>query len=226
MRDIMATAEHRPDRKLPPLLKGTLVKWNDLKGFGFIRAEGNPDDLFVHISAFKRGNVRRPEAGDTVRFRPSDMPGKKRVSFARIEGVEYEPAEPKPVAPKPFVLSPRPRSWLTNVLILLPLMFSGYLLIMARNPLPFFCYVTLSILAMFIYGTDKAHAATRDWRIPESWLHVLELMGGWPGALMAQNDFRHKTRKSLYQYIFRGIIALHLLAWAAYFYWSFAHLPG
>ena len=46
-------------------------------------------------------------------------------------------------------------------------------------------------------------------------------MGGWPGALMAQNDLRHKTRKSLYQLIFRAIIALHLLAWAFYFVWTF-----
>lgn len=217
----MASPEKHATEKLPPLLKGSLIKWNDQKGFGFIRVEGEEEDHFVHITAFKRGMTRRPEVGDSVRFRPSDLPGKKRVSFARIEGMAYEVAEPRPAAPKPFVLVPKPRSWATNLLIMLPLVLSGYLLIAARNPLPFFSYIVFSILTMFIYGTDKAHAAIRSWRIPESYLHLLEIMGGWPGALMAQNDFRHKTRKSLYQVIFRLIIALHLLAWAAYFYWSF-----
>lgn len=219
---LMATAENRQKGKILPLLKGTLVKWNDQKGFGFIRMDEHDDDYFVHISSFKKGSSRRPEVGDTVKFKPADLPGKKRVSFARIEGLEYESQEPKAVVEKkPFVLEPKQRTFLTNFLILLPLFLSGYLLITARNPLPFFSYVIFSILTMFIYGRDKAHAAIRSWRIPESYLHVLEIMGGWPGALMAQNDFRHKTRKSVYQLVFKGIILLHLLAWAFYFYWSY-----
>jgi uncharacterized membrane protein YsdA (DUF1294 family) len=91
---------------------------------------------------------------------------------------------------------------------------------MAKNPIPFFSYMIMSILTMILYGTDKANAATRKWRIPESYFHMLELMGGWPGALMAQNQFRHKTRLSTYLYVLRGIIAIHLLAWAAFFYWT------
>lgn len=212
----MATADNNPNRKLPPLHKGTLVMWNDLKGFGFVRPETGEDDYFIHISAFKKGMTRRPEIGDEVRFRPDDEAGKKRVVYAAIQGIEYE--QP---APKPFSLNPKPRSWLTNLLIVLPLGCSSYLLVTARNPLPFFSYFTFSLLTMFIYATDKTHAATHKWRVPEHYLHILELLGGWPGALMAQNQFRHKTRKSLYQVLFRAIIALHLAGWAAYFYWNY-----
>jgi uncharacterized membrane protein YsdA (DUF1294 family)/cold shock CspA family protein len=215
---IMATLEKRAMRKLPPMNKGTLVMWNDPKGFGFVRPENSEDDYFIHITAFKKEMARRPEIGDTVRFRPADIAGKKRVSFAIIEGIDYE--QP---APKPFSLMPKPRSWAVNLLILTPLTLSAYLLWRAKNPIPFFSYCVFSLLTLFIYGADKTHAATRRWRVPEIYLHVLELMGGWPGALMAQNAFRHKTRKSLYQVLFRGIIALHLAAWGAYFYWSFLH---
>jgi uncharacterized membrane protein YsdA (DUF1294 family)/cold shock CspA family protein len=214
----MATAEKRAMRKSPPMSKGTLVMWNDLKGFGFVRPENSEDDYFIHITAFKKGMTRRPEIGDEVRFRPADAPGKKRVSFAVIEGVDYE--QP---ALKPFSLMPRPRSLAVNLLILTPLSLSAYLLWRAKNPIPFFSYCVFSLLTLFIYGADKTHAATHRWRVPEIYLHILELMGGWPGALMAQNAFRHKTRKSLYQVLFRGIIVLHLLAWGAYLYWSFLH---
>lgn len=212
----MATAEKRTARKSPPMQKGTLIMWNDLKGFGFIRPENGEEDYFAHISAFKKGMARRPEIGDVVHFRPAELPGKRRVSFVLVESLEQHPPERKP-----FVLIPRHRSWATNLLIATPLVLSGYLLLLAKNPLPFFCYCFFSILTMFLYGADKAHAATRQWRIPEVYLHILEILGGWPGALMAQNDFRHKTRKSLYQIIFKGIIVLHLIAWAAYFYWLF-----
>jgi uncharacterized membrane protein YsdA (DUF1294 family) len=72
---------------------------------------------------------------------------------------------------------------------------------------------------MYLYGLDKANAATHKKRVPELYFHVLELLGGWPGALIAQNDFRHKTRQSAYLWILRGIIAIHLMAWGIYFHW-------
>ncbi|BBL73404.1 DUF1294 domain-containing protein [Methylomagnum ishizawai] len=216
----MSTAEKSSARKTP-LLKGTLVMWNDLKGFGFVRpepADGDQDDHFIHITAFKKGMSRRPEIGDAVRFRPDDSAeagDKKRAAFALIEGMDYEHPEPKP-----FSLAPKPRSLLTNLLILTPLMLSSYTLWMARNPLPFFSYCIFSLITIMIYGADKTHAATRRWRVPENYLLVLELMGGWPGALVAQNQLRHKTRKSTYKILLHTIVAAHLLGWAVYLYWK------
>lgn len=195
--------------------KGTLVMWNDQKGFGFIHPEGTEEDYFVHISTFKKGLARRPEIGDIVHFRPAENAGRKCASFALIPALE-----PPPAPPRRFALNPRKRSWPVNLLIALPLVLSGYLLILAKNPLPFFAYWILSLLTMFLYGLDKANAAMRKWRVPELYFHLLELLGGWPGALVAQNDFRHKTRQSAYLWILRGIIAIHLMAWIIYFYWT------
>jgi len=65
-----------------------------------------------------------------------------------------------------------------------------------------------SMLAFLLYGIDK-FAAVRGWRrTPEAQLHLVALAGGWPGALIAQKLFRHKTRKQP----FRGVFLLTVLA--------------
>lgn len=49
--------------------------------------------------------------------------------------------------------------------------------------------------------------------LPEKVLHATEILGGWPGALLAQQVFRHKTRKVSYQLMFWLIVTLHELFW-------------
>ena len=44
-------------------------------------------------------------------------------------------------------------------------------------------------------------------------MHGVELLGGWPGALLAQQMFRHKTRKLSYQLSFWLIVAVHQVVW-------------
>ncbi|RKZ85021.1 MAG: cold shock domain-containing protein [Gammaproteobacteria bacterium] len=68
--------------------KGQLKRWNDRKGFGFIKPEGDQRDVFIHISALK-GMSRRPAVGDTIYYEiQTDQDGKTRAVNARIDGVE------------------------------------------------------------------------------------------------------------------------------------------
>jgi cold shock CspA family protein len=46
---------------------GTLTKWNDDRGFGFISPPNGAPDIFVHISAFPRDGVR-PRLNEMVSF--------------------------------------------------------------------------------------------------------------------------------------------------------------
>jgi len=70
-------------------------------------------------------------------------------------------------------------------------------------------YLTASVAAGILYGMDKSAARNGTWRTPEKTLHVLALIGGWPGALFAQNVFRHKSRKMSFQFAFWATVVLN-----------------
>jgi uncharacterized membrane protein YsdA (DUF1294 family) len=63
-----------------------------------------------------------------------------------------------------------------------------------------------------VYATDKAQAGLAGRRVSERTLHLLALAGGWPGALVAQRYFRHKTRKVRFQVVFWLIVTGHVIA--------------
>ncbi|WP_017906953.1 DUF1294 domain-containing protein [Pseudomonas asplenii] len=78
---------------------------------------------------------------------------------------------------------------------------------------PLWIYAVASLLAFVLYWNDKRKARNEAWRIPEKVLHGVELLGGWPGALLAQQAFRHKTRKLSFQVVFWLIVVLHQVFW-------------
>lgn len=67
----------------------------------------------------------------------------------------------------------------------------------------------MSLFTYFAYRSDKRSAEQGTWRVPEVTLHAMELLGGWPGAFVAQRRLRHKTIKVSYQAIFWLIVLLH-----------------
>jgi uncharacterized membrane protein YsdA (DUF1294 family) len=69
--------------------------------------------------------------------------------------------------------------------------------------------IIFSAITFFAYRSDKRRAEAGEWRIPESTLHFAELIGGWPGALLAQRQFRHKTSKVSFQVAFWFIVLIH-----------------
>lgn len=77
-------------------------------------------------------------------------------------------------------------------------------------------YLVSSMVALVLYGIDKAAAKKGRWRIPESTLLVTGLVGGWPGALIAQGTFRHKSAKRafLVKFWLTVVVNCAVLAWA------------
>ncbi|MBB1627317.1 DUF1294 domain-containing protein [Achromobacter sp. UMC71] len=79
-------------------------------------------------------------------------------------------------------------------------------------------YLMLSLITFGIYARDKALARAGRWRIPERTLHGLALIGGWPGALLAQRWLRHKSVKRPFRMGYWITVVLNIALFVAF--WS------
>jgi len=73
-------------------------------------------------------------------------------------------------------------------------------------------YLGASTVAFFAYLFDKSAAKNGQWRTPENTLHLLGVIGGWPGALIAQQLLRHKTKKLSFRVVFWASVLINLAA--------------
>lgn len=76
-------------------------------------------------------------------------------------------------------------------------------------------YFGVSVITFILYASDKSKAKQGVWRTPESTLHLFALVGGWPGAAIAQQTLRHKSQKKEFRFMFwlTVIANLGVLAW-------------
>ncbi|MUJ38143.1 DUF1294 domain-containing protein [Aliivibrio fischeri] len=179
-------------------MKGRVVEWNDSKGYGFISALNGELKVFLHISTLKNKN-RRPKVGDEVSFDINEeIKGRFNANNVSIVGANTIPST---------------------------IMFSVIYLVLASVALVMFngekmllvLYLGMSLLTYAMYAVDKNAAKKGNWRTPENTLHVLSLLGGWPGALFAQNQFRHKSKKQPFKTILWITIFMNIGA----FTWTF-----
>jgi uncharacterized membrane protein YsdA (DUF1294 family)/cold shock CspA family protein len=182
-----------------PRLSGTLTAWNDDRGFGFIVDESG-HRTFAHISAFRGG---RPVDGDRLSFDVEQTPdGKTRA----VNVVGTRPARPK-AAPRGRIHG---EAFLPIVVFVV-----AYLVIDQFRPITLWvplAYGALSVLAFALYGADKQAAQRGTWRTSESTLIAVGLLGGWPGAIVAQQVFRHKTAKRSFRSAFWFTTVLNVTA--------------
>jgi len=218
--------------------EGELKRWDDARGFGFIRVGSNQPDIFVHISAFEPGV--RPRAGDLILFdgvvqeggkgpratgalvkgRSTDAPSESAQPRRRVAAKPQHPAQQTAAPGEQRDLGLRALRWSPGVILVLCLAgccVVGAASFVPHSPIPLLLYPLLSVAAFVLYGTDKYRAIRGGWRIREGTLHLVEALGGWPGAFLAQQTLRHKTVKLSYQAIFWLIVAAHVGFWFLWF---------
>jgi len=206
-------------------ISGVIKKWNDQKGFGFIASDKKPN-VFFHITTL-HGN-RRPQIGDKVFYIPTkDQQGRIVARHVRHSSptVDNPDIRKRPVqdldAPlkdgnkKAKIVFQHIQIKLFVFILLLVPVVTGVVQLWVYQRFPWIAllYIVTSAIAFFLYWIDKKRAGTDASRIPESRLHFFELLGGWIGAFIAQQLFRHKTRKISFQIIFWLIVIVHEVFW-------------
>jgi uncharacterized membrane protein YsdA (DUF1294 family) len=78
-------------------------------------------------------------------------------------------------------------------------------------------YFIVSGFTFIIYGLDKLLALHERRRVSEKKLQVLALIGGWPGAYVGQQIFRHKISKSSFLRKFFLLVFINLIALSVFF---------
>lgn len=192
-------------------LQGRIHDWNDARGFGFVTPSGGGDKAFVHIKAWDKRNGR-PQDGLLVSYQANrDKTG--RLTATAITAVRAN-ARPRTSASRPAAGSGGSQRWrIICGLFVLALVASAGVLQVLPWPLAVWL-VLLSTLSLWRYAGDKRAARAARSRIPEADLHLLSLLGGWPGALVAQGWLRHKSAKASFQATFWVTVVANLIAMA------------
>jgi uncharacterized membrane protein YsdA (DUF1294 family)/cold shock CspA family protein len=187
-------------------IEGAVKTWNDDRGFGFIEPLHGGQEIFVHIKAFA-SRSGRPEVGQRVTFEvemASD--GKKRAK--RVEVI-------RPKRPSVRERNDNPAQWGTATLFAIPAFFVLFGIAAFLWKVPGWVaglYLGASVVCFVVYAVDKSAAAADRWRVSEDTLLGLGLIGGWPGAIVAQQVLRHKSNKASFRAKFWATVIANVLA--------------
>ncbi len=188
----------------PPRLQGTVSYWRDDKGFGFVTTD-NAERVFFHIRDFSQVPARRPQQGDRLSFQLGF--DKQQRSYALKLQLD-EPAVPFSKSNQSAGIDfyqIRQQAWcfryLFFALLLISLLAGSFVF-----TVPLF-YLEASLFTYWLYQIDKKLACSgQTSRLPEESLQMFSLIGGWPGALLAQKHLHHKVHKAPFQREFRFVI--------------------
>jgi uncharacterized membrane protein YsdA (DUF1294 family)/cold shock CspA family protein len=177
--------------------KGHIVAWDDDKGYGYISAPNGGKDVFLHAKDLSPSQ-RRPRVGDRVTYLFDDTSIDRPIAAEiSICGFAW--------------------SFFTLLCVSVIPLLGCYVISVRQHLLPLYpftlAYICMSLITVVVYHHDKNAAKAGAWRVSERNLHALELLGGWPGAFLAQIFFRHKLKKISYQITFWSIILAHIVAW-------------
>lgn len=183
-------------------LQGKLINWNDDKGFGFVEPNGGGDRAFVHIKAFKPRS-RRPVNGEVIIYelvRENNNRFKaKNIKFARDAEASSHRKKTRGGSNFGVVFTALFCIGLSVSIISgkLPLIIAGL-------------YVAMSLITFIAYAVDKSAAQNGRWRTQEIKLHFFSIIGGWPGACLAQKILRHKSSKEKFKSVYWVTVFLNL----------------
>ena len=70
--------------------------------------------------------------------------------------------------------------------------------------------IFMSVISFALFAIDKYKVRHQQWRIAESSLHLMDLLGGWCGGLLAMTALHHKIHKKSFLVIFTITVITHI----------------
>lgn len=180
--------------------QGILGDWNDDRGFGFITPVNGGARVFVHVSAFPRG--QRPALHDRVTYM-AHVDERNRLRASDVLYLDRARSRRTGARGLPAALA------ITSVFAVL---LAGVAMVNRVPVLLVAAYGGMSVVAIVMYRLDKTAAVQGTWRISEATLHLVALLGGWPGAMLARPVLRHKTTKQPFRTIFWFTVVANCVA--------------
>lgn len=203
---------------MPAIMRfeGTLTRWEDERGFGYLESTQGGEPIWVHVRAIS-GLQGRPRVGQRFSFEVElGQQGKMRA--VRVMPVH----DPRPSRHPGRFRQDGPAAYGTATLFVLPAFAVLALCVAVWGRPPGWLgwlYASASFAAFVRYAADKSAAARGDWRVAEQHLHLVSLVGGWPGALLAQQVLRHKTVKASFRSTFWGTVVVNVAAFVGASVW-------
>lgn len=180
--------------------QGRITQWKDDQGFGFITPNGGGERLFLHIRAFSRDQPR-PAGDEIVTYEMArDDKGRPRATAVRFV---------RPASQKRNLAGPSSKRWPLLLAASFLALLTGAAIAGKLPAILLVIYGGLSVVAFLAYALDKSAARNGAWRTPEKTLHLLALGGGWPGALVAQQQLRHKSSKPSFLAVFWATVVVN-----------------
>jgi len=168
-----------------------LIQWNQEDRSGFLEYEGMR--LLLHAHDFVRLK-RQIRVGDDIRFTVGvDTDGKACAKNARH-------------AEKGLKLV---NLLLLTALLVVPVRAIEQLGQSHDLRLLLGGAAVVGLLTFLVYWEDKRRMRAAGWRVPANTMHVMELIGGWPAAYLAQRLLGHQRGRFSYQLTFWLIVALY-----------------
>ncbi len=181
--------------------QGKITHWNEEKGYGFITPSTGAKQVFVHIRAFKDCHLP-PELNQIVLYSLSTDKQGRPCAVKVTRASEIPSRNPKPITRLFLIL------FATGFIVFVAWSVSAY-----NIPIHIlYLYLAASAFTFLVYAKDKRAARAYRWRTKESTLNTLALIGGWPGALIAQQMLRHKSRKDAFQFKFWATVVFNCAA--------------
>ena len=190
-------------------LNGVLIKWNVDKGYGFVQLASSNQQMFAHITEFENRR-RTPKVGDEVSF------NLQKQSDGKFRAIDVAYVR-------------ETMDWFLLPIIVIAMGYIaavGYASLETQLPVQIsWTFALLSAITYLFYAVDKRAAQKSKQRTPENVLHWFSVLGGWPGALIAQQQFRHKTRKNSFRVVFYltvivNVAAVSYLALGGHEFWN------